>query len=274
VSKKLTPTLAGLAARIRREHEATAAALRKGAQHALAAGKVLIEAKAQIKHGGWTKWLADECGLKPRTASLYMWLAEREDQIGNVADLSLREAVKHIKQEDRLNGGFIVPRPDYLRADYRPGEQANGKTRKAKPAPTIDEERDPERFEQLDLPTDDPEASGAAMKAKFAALEAEENGEPARASAEPDTKESGTARDPRLAAEWTRFRRLWKPLTHASDYDLVGSVIGLNLFDVDEIDEALGKIEKHVEAWNALAEHLKAVRVKAASLEPAKAAAA
>jgi hypothetical protein len=59
--------------------------------------------------------------------------------------------------------------------------------------------------------------------------------------------------------------------------DFPGNIYGTNLFDVGEIDEALGKIEEHVAAWNAIAEHLKAVRAKAAGLQeptPAESAAA
>jgi hypothetical protein len=143
------------------------------------------------------------------------------------------------------------------------GKARKQPTKKAKPAPTIDEERDPERFEQLELPIDDPEASAEAMKAKFAALDDE-----------PDTKEARSGRDPRLDAEWMRFRRLQKPLIDADERGFLGDIIGVNLSNVDEIDEALGEIEKHVAAWNAIAKHLKTVRTKAASFEPDKAAAA
>ena len=52
-------SLADLAARIRAEHEATAVALRLSVMHAMAAGELLIEAKAQLgRHGAWLPWLA------------------------------------------------------------------------------------------------------------------------------------------------------------------------------------------------------------------------
>jgi hypothetical protein len=41
-----------LAARIRSEHEATATALKSSAEHAMAAGDALLEAKALVDHGG------------------------------------------------------------------------------------------------------------------------------------------------------------------------------------------------------------------------------
>jgi hypothetical protein len=45
----LSNSLTDLAARIRAEHEATAASLKRGAEDAMAAGKLLIDAKAQLK---------------------------------------------------------------------------------------------------------------------------------------------------------------------------------------------------------------------------------
>jgi hypothetical protein len=59
LTPNLSNSLTDLAARIRAEHEATAASLKRGAEHAMAAGKLLIEAKAQLKHGEWLPWLRD-----------------------------------------------------------------------------------------------------------------------------------------------------------------------------------------------------------------------
>jgi len=90
-------SLADLAARIRAEHEATAEALRDSVAHAMVAGDLLIEAKAQVPHGQWLPWLAEHCAISERTAQLYMRTAKNrttiEEQIRNgVADLSLNEA--------------------------------------------------------------------------------------------------------------------------------------------------------------------------------------
>ena len=63
------------AARIRAEHEACGAALKRGLQHAAAAGNMLIEAKAQLKHGEWLPWLRNHCGIPERTARRYMEIA-------------------------------------------------------------------------------------------------------------------------------------------------------------------------------------------------------
>jgi hypothetical protein len=57
----LSNSLADLAARINAKHEAAGGALKRGLQHAIAAGELLLEAKAQLKHGQWLiQWDADD----------------------------------------------------------------------------------------------------------------------------------------------------------------------------------------------------------------------
>jgi Protein of unknown function (DUF3102) len=96
-------TLAGsnslpmLAALIRAEHAATAESLKQSVQHAMAAGDALIEAKAQVPHGRWLPWLADNCDLSERSAQLYMRIANNRNAIeakyaSGIADLNLNQA--------------------------------------------------------------------------------------------------------------------------------------------------------------------------------------
>lgn len=90
-------SLADLAARIKTEHQAVSTALKDSVRHAIAAGALLIEAKARVPHGQWLPWLQDHCTMAERTAQLYMRCARNreaiEDQIrSGVADLSLNEA--------------------------------------------------------------------------------------------------------------------------------------------------------------------------------------
>jgi Protein of unknown function (DUF3102) len=90
-------SLPDLAARIKAEHEAATASLRDSVRHAIAAGELLIEAKARLKHGQWLPWLRDHCSISERTAQLYMRVGKNRDQIegqmrNGVADLSLNEA--------------------------------------------------------------------------------------------------------------------------------------------------------------------------------------
>jgi hypothetical protein len=60
-------------------------------EHAIRAGELLIEAKAQVEHGEWLPWLKQNFPGSGRTARNYMRLAENRQR---VADLpTVREAV-------------------------------------------------------------------------------------------------------------------------------------------------------------------------------------
>jgi hypothetical protein len=90
--------LAELAHQINVEHEAIAKATQSALAHAFEAGKLLLEAKQKLKHGEWLDWLQANCTISPRTATHYMRLAKSQkslaNQIGNVADLGVNEALR------------------------------------------------------------------------------------------------------------------------------------------------------------------------------------
>jgi hypothetical protein len=55
----------------------------------LTAGDLLLEAKAQVGHGQWLRWLRDRCGVSDRIARLYMRLARnRQVSRGGLETLS------------------------------------------------------------------------------------------------------------------------------------------------------------------------------------------
>jgi hypothetical protein len=94
-------SLVDLAARIKAEHEATTSTLKRGLEHALAAGKLLIEAKEQLAHGQWLPWLKEHCGVPERTAQAYMRVARSfgtldDAKAQRVADLSFRDALNSL----------------------------------------------------------------------------------------------------------------------------------------------------------------------------------
>jgi hypothetical protein len=94
----MTPALLDLAGRIVAEHHACAVALRAGLAHAMAAGRLLLEARAAVGHGGWSAWLAAHCPFSERTAQGYMRVARHAGELAGgdpqrVADLSLRGAL-------------------------------------------------------------------------------------------------------------------------------------------------------------------------------------
>src|SRR6516165_10943539 len=93
-------SLTDLAHRIKAEHEAAESAQRKTLLHAIACGRLLIEAKdsPQIKHGQWLPWLEQHCRIPERTAQHYMRLAKHESEIRSVADLGQRAAIAAISE--------------------------------------------------------------------------------------------------------------------------------------------------------------------------------
>ena len=100
-------SLADLAGRIKIEHQAVAIALKGSIEHAIAAGELLIEAKAQIQHGGWLPWLRDHCNISERMAQRYLRLARNraalEAKSDIVSDLSIGGALALLTVPKELN---------------------------------------------------------------------------------------------------------------------------------------------------------------------------
>jgi hypothetical protein len=102
-------SLTDLAARIKAEHTAIGDSLRRGVEHAMAAGDLLVEAKAQLKHGEWLPWIRDHCAISDRTAQLYMRVAknrvaiEEQAKSATVADLTLNEAAAVLMLTSDMN---------------------------------------------------------------------------------------------------------------------------------------------------------------------------
>lgn len=89
-------SLADLRERLKAEHAAVTTALKTSLTHAMAAGDILIEAKAQLKHGQWLPWLKS-AGLSERTAQRYIRLARHRAAIEanptRVSDLGIGGAL-------------------------------------------------------------------------------------------------------------------------------------------------------------------------------------
>ena len=99
------PALDALADRINTEHEACHASMKKGLEHALKAGTLLLEAKAGLPHGEWLPWLKESCpDISERTAQNYTRLARQLPKLEpakaqRVADLSYRDAIRVMSQD-------------------------------------------------------------------------------------------------------------------------------------------------------------------------------
>jgi Protein of unknown function (DUF3102) len=108
------PSLSELASDINRNHELALMYVGQSFDHAVKAGLLLIEAKAQFPHGGWLKWLKANVKIGVRQAQNYMKVATTPDEKRNaVAHLSMRKAIhalalqKVVKESDSAE-----PKPD------------------------------------------------------------------------------------------------------------------------------------------------------------------
>jgi hypothetical protein len=91
--------LAKLAREIHEEHEKAGEALRQGLEHALNAGRLLLEARSLSWHGTWERWTRENCRFALSTARLYMQLARNEAVIKS---LSVSESPNTISEARRV----------------------------------------------------------------------------------------------------------------------------------------------------------------------------
>jgi Protein of unknown function (DUF3102) len=93
-----TPRHDDLATRINAAHEEVKNSIRRGAEHAIKAGDLLLQAKETVGHGVFLEWLGEHCTCTPRTAQLYMKLAKEKDKLGSntksISHLTLTEAME------------------------------------------------------------------------------------------------------------------------------------------------------------------------------------
>jgi hypothetical protein len=77
-----------LATSINDHLRAADAATRRGIEHAIAAGGLLIEAKELVAHGEWLAWLEANCHVGARHAQTYMRLARNRHKLDAIKNES------------------------------------------------------------------------------------------------------------------------------------------------------------------------------------------
>jgi hypothetical protein len=101
--------LTDLAAKIKTLHSQVVDAGKGVVRKAIDAGLALIQAKAQVPHGSWLKWLKDNCSLSERTAEDYMAIARNRQKaeaiIATVANMTLGQVLRNIKGKSEAAGG-------------------------------------------------------------------------------------------------------------------------------------------------------------------------
>lgn len=109
VARDLSKVETERASQINREHEASEAAWGNAVEHACRAGQLLIEAKAQLKHGEWMPWVEANCAFSQSTANAYMQVARWERQNSQLpANLTLDGALKHISAPKSDDEEFLA----------------------------------------------------------------------------------------------------------------------------------------------------------------------
>ncbi|WP_237479264.1 DUF3102 domain-containing protein [Lichenibacterium dinghuense] len=129
-------TTSNIATAINAAHDKVESHKREGTRYAMEAGRLLVEAKATVAHGGWDDWLKANVTFSPRTAQLYMRLVritgDDPAKAQRVADLPLRKAARasrkttaptvvslHRPEQERLVEAWKACRSDTRRAFAR-----------------------------------------------------------------------------------------------------------------------------------------------------------
>jgi len=89
--------LGALARQINAEHEQVVLSARRGAEHAIRAGKLLWDARNEVPRGEWCDWVATNTRISERTAQVYMQLSRDLPQ-NSAGDLSMAGALRLLEQ--------------------------------------------------------------------------------------------------------------------------------------------------------------------------------
>lgn len=117
ITTQSSKSITTIAEEIRREHEACEQDAKSAVEHAVKAGELLTDAKAQVQHGEWLPWLCQNVPFSQQTANVYMRISEK---YGRSRDFppSINAALKQIS-----SGTYVCPKCGKSRSPsrFRPG---------------------------------------------------------------------------------------------------------------------------------------------------------
>ncbi len=104
--------LATLAATANEEHALATGAMKTSREHAIKAGKALLAAKKRVKgdKGKWEPWVDENCSFSPRTARVYMQLAENRQSSAD-SEESIAGALRSLSAAKPNRPGAAFHRP-------------------------------------------------------------------------------------------------------------------------------------------------------------------
>jgi hypothetical protein len=97
--------LDAIGAELRVEVERAERAWRDAVGHAIRAGELLIEAKAQVRHGEWLPWLEANFPFSERTARNYMRLARESERVADLPTIRAAVALLAGRTDDEPSDG-------------------------------------------------------------------------------------------------------------------------------------------------------------------------
>jgi hypothetical protein len=166
------PTLDELTGRIKTALKGMADAAKDVVRRAMSAGEALNQAKAQVDHGNWGKWLKANFDMTERTAQRYMELAKnkqkleqkllaKSDTMSDLTDLSSRlnlprsltEALELIKHEEKQSTSSGQSTSSNSEGTVSDGDNSNDAAPSVKASDEYDEAEEEliERLEALPL---------------------------------------------------------------------------------------------------------------------------
>jgi hypothetical protein len=101
------PELAELAARINAEHDLCVASATQAVARAIEVGRLLAEAKGQVRHGEWAGWVVEHCSFGIREAQRYM---RAYDNRGALEE-QMRHGVSHLTGLRGAMEALSLPEP-------------------------------------------------------------------------------------------------------------------------------------------------------------------
>jgi len=118
--------LAALAAQINEKHLSAQQKAVAAVEDAVEAGRLLLQAKAQLRHGAWLPWLQAHCTLTVRQSQSYMRLANvvpklDQTKYARVAHLPIRQALNAIAIS------YDVPRVRAVQTGAKPDAKPDAK---------------------------------------------------------------------------------------------------------------------------------------------------
>lgn len=106
----MTTEIQTYAADINRHHQQAQAHASQAIEHAIEAGRLLLQAKEQLPHGQFLPWLEANCQVSARQAQRYMRAAQGKSLAKNDTVSYLPKPVKELRILDVLRSGQSLNR--------------------------------------------------------------------------------------------------------------------------------------------------------------------